>query len=91
MSQEQLSNSVPLINRLIAIQQTIARKHEEDITPKLDSLVSSIAESLMGLKLQENVWVSARLVVVQELRSLLAQETRCLLSTNYFRRFVGDL
>lgn len=88
MSQEQLSN---LVNRLVAIQQTIVRKHEEDITPKLDYLVSSIAESLMGLKLQENIWVSARLVIVQELRSLLAQEARCLLPTNHFRRFVGDL
>lgn len=79
-----------LLCRLIAMHQSIAHRQEEEITSKLDALSGWIAETLMRIKLQENVWLNARSVVAREIRSLIADDARCLLPVIHFQRFVSD-
>lgn len=90
MSDLQLSVLTSVLKRLISIHQAIDLKQEQEIRPKLQLLTGYIAESLMGFKHQENVWLAASRLVSQEIRSLLEQDARCLLFINGFRQFVGD-
>lgn len=90
MSDPDCAHLIPLVTHLIAIHRAITHKQNEAIAPKLDALMSRIAESLMQIKLQETVWFSARSLVGQQIELLLADDARCLLSIPDFQHFVND-
>lgn len=89
-NQPEFVAATSILKRLISIHQAIALKQEQEIEPKLHTLTGYIAEYLMAAKLQENIWLAARRLVAQEIRSLLEQDSRCLLLVNGFQQFVND-
>jgi hypothetical protein len=90
-SQPQFITLTPVLKRLLSLHRTIIQRKEQEIEPKLQLLSDYITEALMSVKLQENIWLSASRLVIQEIRLLLVEDARCLLFTIDFQQFIHDV